>query len=254
MKKIWAYIFGGLLCFLLNTRYVTAQVPPLLKPEPPKNWHTLDLKTDGYFGISLADAYRFLQGKKSKPVLVAIIDSGVDTLQQDLQGILWVNPNEKPHNDKDDDHNGYVNDIHGWNFLGGPNGKADIDETDEAIRSYYKLADKYRNATAATAGNNREYTYWLQVKAIHDSTLAKSTSDLQYLKPELSALMISNGLIKQALNLGAGGSFNIHDLDKIQSKNDTLNYSKLVWSEVFKQEGTSTTNVAVIKDISDYIN
>jgi cell wall-associated protease len=245
------YFLGLLL--LLSCFGAMAQSVPMAHPDPPKNWHTLDLNKDGFFGISLNDAYLFLKGKKSKPVLVAIIDSGVDTTQQDLQGVLWVNPGEKPANGKDDDHNGYIDDMHGWDFLGGKNGKADIDETSEEIRSYYKLVDKYRNATAATPGNEKEYAYWLRVKAVRDSTIASSTRDLEYLKPELSALMVSNGFIKKALKLPAGGSFSMKNLDSIQSKNDTIIESKLVWSEVFQQEGTSSTNVGVLKDISEYV-
>jgi len=226
---------------------------PAPQPDLPKNWYSLDPNKDGYAGINLDSAYLFVKNKKSKPVLVAIIDSGVDTLQKDLQGILWVNPHEKPSNGKDDDHNGYVDDTHGWDFLGGKNGKADIDETSEEIRSYYKLIDKYRNATGPIDGNQKEYDYWLKVKAIRDTTINHSTRDLEYLKPELSALMISNGFIKMALKLPADGSFSMKDLDSIKSKNDTIAESKLVWSEVFQQEGTSSTNVAVLKDISEYV-
>jgi len=244
------YILGFI--FLLPAIFAVAQTP--VRPDPPKNWHTLDLKTDGYYGISLNTAYHFLKGKKSKTVLVSIIDSGVDTLQQDLQGILWVNPNEKPANGKDDDHDGYIDDVHGWNFLGGKNGRADIDETSEETRSYYKLMGKYASATAPIKGNDKEYAYWLKVKAMHDSTVARSTSYLQYLRPELSALMISNGFIKKALNLPAGATFSIADLEKLDGKNDTtIKYSKLVWTEVFQQAGTGNNNVAVLKDISDYI-
>lgn len=248
--KFRSYILGVI--FSVQALGAVAQTP-LLRPDPPKNWHTLDLKADGYFGISLNDAYRFLKGKKSKTVLVSIIDSGVDTLQKDLQGVLWVNPKEKPGNGRDDDHNGYVDDMHGWDFLGGKNGRADIDETSEETRSFYKLNGKYAGARGPINGNEKEYAYWLKVKALHDSTVARSTSDLQYLRPELSALMISNGFIKRALNLPSGGIFSMADLEKLQSKNDTVTQSKLVWTEVFQQEGTSSNNVAVIKDVSDYI-
>jgi len=222
-------------------------------PDPPQNWHTLDLKTDGYFGISLNQAYDFIKGKKSKPVLVAIIDSGVDTLQKDLQGVLWVNPKEKPGNGKDDDHNGYVDDMHGWNFLGGKNGKADLNETSEEVRSYYKLKGKYASVTSAPAGDEKEYAYWLKVKVKRDSTTAKSTKELTELQPDMSALMVTNGYIKKALNLGSNASFNIKDLDKINSTNDTLVQSKYVWSLVLQQEGATATNVSTLKDMSEYI-
>ncbi|WP_157682233.1 S8 family serine peptidase [Mucilaginibacter mallensis] len=230
-----------------------AQTQPPTPSDPPQNWHTLDLKTDGYFGISLNPAYEFVKGKKSKTVLVAIIDSGVDTLQKDLQGVLWVNPKEKPGNGKDDDHNGYIDDIHGWNFLGGKNGKADLNETSEEIRYYYKLKGKYANVTSAPAGDEKEYAYWLTVKARRDSTTAKSTKELAELQPDMSALMVTNGYIKKALNLGPNASFTIKDLDKINSTNDTLVQSKYVWSLVLQQEGRTATNVSTLKDMSEYI-
>lgn len=95
------------------------------KQELTKGWHLLDKEKDGVYGISLDKAYDFLRLKnlKSKPVLVAVIDSGVDTAQEDLVHILWTNPGEIPGNGIDDDHNGYVDDIHGWNFIGGKDGR-----------------------------------------------------------------------------------------------------------------------------------
>jgi cell wall-associated protease len=245
-----ASLCGVILLMSLGTRAQTMPPPP---PDPPRNWHTLDLKTDGYFGISLNEAYDFVKSKKSKPVLVAIIDSGVDTLQKDLQGILWVNPKEKPANGKDDDHNGYVDDVHGWNFLGGKNGKADLHETSEEIRYYYKLKDKYANATAATPGNEKEYAYWLKVKGSRDSTLKKSTAELSELQPEMSVLMVTNGYIKKALNLGPNGTFSAKDLDNIHTINDTLTQSKYVWGLVLQQEGSTSTNASALKDMSEYI-
>ena len=90
------------------------------KDEVPKGWHMMD-KT----GSGVDKAYEFVHSKnlKSKTVIVAVIDSGVDTTHEDLQSVLWHNPNEIPGNGVDDDKNGYVDDIYGWNFLGGRDGK-----------------------------------------------------------------------------------------------------------------------------------
>src|SRR3954453_19542330 len=84
------------------------------KQELSKGWHLLDKEKDGVYGISLDKAYDFLRLKnlKSKTVLVAVIDSGVDTVQEDPVHIMWTNPGEIPGNGIDDDHNGYVDDIH----------------------------------------------------------------------------------------------------------------------------------------------
>ncbi|MBS1736411.1 MAG: S8 family peptidase [Bacteroidetes bacterium] len=109
----------------------------------PNNWYQLDRATTGYYGISLDKAYDLLKGKKSKTVVVAVIDSGIDTLQEDLKPILWTNPGEIPGNGIDDDKNGYVDDVHGWNFLGGKDGKNVNEDSYEAARVYWKLKSKY---------------------------------------------------------------------------------------------------------------
>lgn len=252
LKKILtAAVFCG--AALHFTASAQSGPPPAPPADLPKNWHQLDLAKDGYYGISLNQAYDLMKGKKSKTVLVATIDSGCDTLQKDLQGVIWVNPKEKAANGKDDDHDGYVDDVHGWDFLGGPNGKCDYTETTEEIREYARLKPKYGTTTTAPAGEEREYKYWLNVKATHDSTVAKSTEELQQLQPEMNIMMITNGYIKKALKLGADGTFTIKDLDKIQSQNDTVTQSKNVWSMVLTQEGGDATNVQVIKELSEYL-
>ena len=255
MNKLSKYVFGATLCgaMLMSFGSMAQVAPPPPPPDPPKDWHTMDLATDGFFGISLKQAYIFVKGKKSKTVLVATIDSGIDTAQKDLQGILWVNPKEIPGNGIDDDGDGYVDDVHGWDFLGGKNGKCDYTETTEEVREYAKLKGKYENLTAAPAGDQKGYNYWLVVKATHDSTVAKSSGQLKQLEPEMNALMVSNGYIKSALKLGSDGTFTITDLDKIQSTNDTITKSKYVWNLFLTEEGSGSTNVKVIKDFSEYL-
>src|SRR5690349_15738383 len=88
----------------------------------PHGWHLLDRMKDGYYGISLDKAYELLKGRQSTTVIVAVIDSGIDTTQEDLKGILWTNTKEISGNGKDDDGNGYIDDIHGWNFDGSADG------------------------------------------------------------------------------------------------------------------------------------
>lgn len=241
--------------FFLNYTVARAQAPatPLASAELPRNWHTMDLKTDGYFGISLNKAYQALQGKKSKTVVVATIDSGIDTLQKDLQSILWVNPKEIPGNGKDDDHNGYVDDIHGWNFLGGPGGKCDYNETTEEVREYNRLKGQYEGVPAATARQKKGYAYWLKVKAVHDSTLNKSSAELKQLSGVMNVLMVTSGYIKNALHLPANGSFTVADLSKLTSANDTVTQSKGVWTMLFQEEGSTATNVKVLNDLSEYL-
>lgn len=113
----------------------------------PKNWHLLDKKNNGFQGINLEKAYQHLANhrRKSKKVIVAVIDSGIDTLHEDLKPVLWRNPKEIPGNGKDDDKNGYIDDIHGWNFLGGKDGKNVKEDSYEAARLYHRLKGKWAN-------------------------------------------------------------------------------------------------------------
>jgi cell wall-associated protease len=242
-----------LLAALTIDQPVSAQVMPRPEPEPPRHWQLMDLKDDGFFGISLKPAYLFVKCKKSKTVVIATIDSGVDTLQKDLKSILWINTKEIPGNGIDDDHNGYVDDIHGWNFLGGAGGKADFNETTEEVRQYNKLKGKYAALTEATATDKKAFAYWQRVKTIYDTTINKSQTETAQLQPIMNALMATSGYIKKSLNIGAGDTFKEADLVRIKTTNDTLSQSKYVWATIFSQEGGNKTNAAIIKDLSEYL-
>jgi subtilisin family serine protease len=111
------------------------------KTTVPKNWHLLDQTANGFPGISLDKAYSFVKANnlKSKKIIVAVIDSGIDTLHEDLKPILWRNPKEIPGNKIDDDKNGYVDDIYGWNFIGGKDGRNVKTDSYEGARVYHSL-------------------------------------------------------------------------------------------------------------------
>jgi cell wall-associated protease len=254
MYKICKTITGVLLSGALFISFnATAQVAPKAPAELPKNWHLLDLKTDGYFGISLNQAYQFVKGKKSKTVVIATIDSGIDTAQADLKPVLWTNTKEIPGNGIDDDKNGYIDDIHGWNFLGGPGGKCDFTETTEEIREYNRLKGKYENVTSPPAGSEKEFAYWETVKLTHDATLTKSKTEIDQLQPIMNALMATSGYIKKALNLKSDASFKKADLAKITTTSDTVKQSKAVWLSVFEQQGGDDNNAKIINDLSEYL-
>jgi subtilisin family serine protease len=133
----------------------------------PNGWHLKDQQTSGYYGISLDKAYDFVKGKKSHTVLVAIIDSGIDTTHEDLKPVLWTNPKEIPGNGIDDDGNGYVDDIHGWNFIGGRDGRNVKEDSYEAARVYHTYKSKFENVTdsSSLSQEDRElYRTWLRAK------------------------------------------------------------------------------------------
>ena len=87
--------------------------------EQLKTWSAADLVTDTIPGMSVNRAYaEIIPNLKGTNVIVAVIDSGIDIEHEDLKNIIWVNKDEIPNNGIDDDKNGYIDDVHGWNFLG----------------------------------------------------------------------------------------------------------------------------------------
>src|SRR6478609_1805881 len=102
--------------------YLFISTLTLAQKKAPDNWQTLDPKADKVYGTGVEQAYKTLDGKKPQTVIVAVIDGGTDVDHEDLKDIIWTNPGEIPDNGIDDDKNGYIDDIHGWSFLGGKNG------------------------------------------------------------------------------------------------------------------------------------
>lgn len=102
-----------------------------------KNWFNLS-PSDGYEGIGSEKVYQTYGEGNNKDIIVAVLDDGVDVNHEDLQGQIWINPGEVVNNQIDDDGNGYIDDISGWNFLGNPTGNATF-ETDPELKNGYRL-------------------------------------------------------------------------------------------------------------------
>ena len=108
-----------------------------------KTWYHKDYATTKVYGVNTENAYKFLESKGLKPktVVVGVLDSGVEVDHPGLAKNMWKNPNEVPNNGKDDDGNGYVDDIFGWNFLGGKNADIDVDnmEVTRVVKKYQSV-------------------------------------------------------------------------------------------------------------------
>lgn len=102
------------------------------------NWQLADPDSGKSIGTATNTVYSSLiSGRISTPIIVAVIDNGTDTAHVDLIGHIWNNPKEIAGNGMDDDGNGYVDDIHGWNFIGGDKGNTVHDNLE--LTRLYKL-------------------------------------------------------------------------------------------------------------------
>ncbi|MEL6651528.1 MAG: S8 family serine peptidase [Bacteroidota bacterium] len=125
------------------------------------HWHHADPNSSDLEGVGTESAYDRLEGKQSRTVVVAIIDSGVDIEHEDLKDKIWVNEDEIPGNGIDDDKNGFVDDIHGWNFLGNADGENIVMANLEATRIYRQYRDKFEGRTASSFSGEELKMYQL---------------------------------------------------------------------------------------------
>jgi cell wall-associated protease len=115
-------------------------------PEQLKNWQLKDIQLDSLPGVSLERAYsELLKDKEGEEVIVALLDDHIDLNHENLKDQIWVNRDEIPNNGLDDDGNGYVDDVNGWNFTGNAKGEQVIYMNNEVIRIL-----RYVNSIAKT--------------------------------------------------------------------------------------------------------
>jgi cell wall-associated protease len=137
-----------------------------------QTWGHADLAKDTIPGMSIDKAYDFLKEKKATEIIVAVNDSGIELEHDALKNVLWANEDEIPGNGIDDDKNGYVDDVHGWNFLG------DIyDENLEITRLIKQKSPKFEGKTAAeiSEADKKEYQEYMKLKEVFDSKLDKAS-------------------------------------------------------------------------------
>lgn len=221
----------------------------------PKGWHLLDKAKDGYSGISLDKAYEFVKSKniKGKTVVVAVIDSGIDTLHEDLKSVLWVNPKEIPGNGIDDDKNGYVDDIHGWNFIGGKDGRNLKQDSYEGARVYHKYKSKFENVDPSTLTGDDTATYemWARAKAKIDSD-GGSGADLFMLKTALKNAEKSDSVIRTAMKKDV---YTGNDLDTFTAVSQAEKNAKAGFLYLFRaNKMMETTNKEFIEGFGEYVN
>ncbi len=151
--------------FTLSIGLAFATLAQTSVEDVPKGWHLKDQSKDGFYGISLDKAYEFVKGKKSQTVIVAVIDSGIDTTHEDLMPVLWINKKEMPGNGVDDDKNGYIDDINGWNFIGGKDGRNVKEDSYEVARVYHKYKAKFKNIDPSTLSKEELEVYKMWKRA-----------------------------------------------------------------------------------------
>jgi subtilisin family serine protease len=249
MKRTFLLAASGLMSLAMSAQ----------KDDVPKGWHLMDKTTTGYYGISADKAYDFVKAKKlkSKTVVVAIIDSGIDTLHEDLKSVLWRNPKEIPGNGIDDDKNGYVDDINGWNFLGGRDGRNVEQDSYEAARVYHNLKAKYEGKTLDKSTMSPEevfeYEMWKRSETEIAGGDAKTSSlELVFLKRAYNGCLKSDSLLRKAMGKDKYtgkelGEFEPAEVEIKRAKNS-------LYALMSGNDALETTNVDFLEGFGDYVS
>ncbi len=164
-----------------------------------QRWSHLDLVKDTVPGMSVDRAYaELLQNKKGKTVIVGVIDSGVDVDHEDLKSVIWVNAKEIAGNGKDDDKNGYIDDVHGWNFLGDSNNEAlemtrIVRKGDDGSAVYKAAKAEFDKQHAEAMGGKQQMEMIIAVDNAIKAELKKDT----YTAEDLKNLNSQNPMIQQ---------------------------------------------------------
>lgn len=217
-----------------------------------QGWHLKDKQKDGFQGISLQQAYELLKGKKSNPVIVAVIDSGIDTLHEDLKPVLWRNTKEIPRNGKDDDKNGYADDVHGWNFLGGKDGRNVNEDSYEAARIYHRLKPTYSGKTDTLLLNTEEkieYKSFTRAKENLESGAKEAMETL----PLLRNLYIKSFAADSLIRVVYKAEYDGNQLMEFKPNNAKETDAKFVMITLYKAfDMMDLSNQALMKDFKEY--
>lgn len=168
-------------------------------------WSHLDLVNDTIPGMSVNKAYdEIIKNKKGKTVIVAVMDSGIDIDHEDLDDVIWTNTDEIPNNGKDDDNNGYIDDIHGWNFVGDG-----YDEQLEYVRllvsgdtsnpRYAEAEALYNSEYQKYTGYKTQYEQILQQVSGADERISKHLNKKDYTLEEVNAIKTQDDALAQSV-------------------------------------------------------
>lgn len=204
----------------------------LTAQEDLQDWYHKDA-SEGYMGVSIHKTYeKILKNKTTEPVVVAIIDSGVDIEHEDLKDVIWTNEDEIPNNGKDDDMNGYIDDVHGWNFIGGPNGKNVGPDTYEVTRLYGKYKEKFEDADPVKLNkeDRKMYDKWLTWKEEVESKRNSAKQNLMEVNGVEATILSALEAINTALEAN-DSPITLENIEAIDSDEQMVMIGKKVASQ-----------------------
>ncbi len=252
MISFWILLTGICLGFPLISFGETTFPSEKDSLEAPTNWFLLDPIEDGYLGTGAEKAHeKFLAGKRAKrTVVVAVIDSGVDIVHEDLKDKIWENPGEIPGNGIDDDGNGYIDDVHGWNFIGGADGSHVEEDSHELTREYNRLKAKFGEMAAEDVKkrDREEFAYWQRVNENFEESKKEAEMNYNMYGNMLNGFTNMARLVKEEFGLD---DFTLKDLSEMESEKEEISNALEMLSQLFSMINMPDPSVNEILEVLD---
>ena len=212
-----------------------------------KGWGGSDLVSDTIPGMSVRKAYEeIIKDYKGKTVIVGVVDSGVDIDHEDLKNVIWTNEDEIPGNGIDDDKNGYIDDIHGWNFLGDT-----VEENMEFVRILRKLKPKYEGKSASdiSAADKEEFELYERAKKEYDEEYAEVTRNINRYQQILQQITSAQAAVAEKIGKE---KFSLEELEAMEADTPELQQQKALLINIMSSAGDDIA--AVEKEIQGAVD
>ncbi len=222
---------GGLILTPIENIDATPYRISALNETEKQNWGHLDLVADTIPGMSIDKAYsEIIKNRKGDKVIVAVLDSGIDLDHEDLDGVLWTNSDERPGNNRDDDGNGYIDDIHGYNFLG---------------ESYNEQLEYVRMLRL----NIGDQTTLAKAKSKLDSEYPKAMQNKQQYEQILQAVKSADADVKKHLGKDA---YTKEEVAAMEATSETMQRNKAILAQMFSIKETIPEVIEELTDVVTY--
>ncbi len=213
----------------MNFKLEPQKFTTLFNDKDLQNWQLTDPFESYQPGMSVEKAYNtILKDLPAQTVIVAVVDAGMDINHEDLKDVIWTNTDEIPGNGIDDDHNGYVDDVHGWNFLGSKDGKMAIYEQLELTRIVKKYRDQWKDKNIQDISAKDTLMFKMYKKA--EKELALKIEKVKPLEERLSRLkMMAEPAFKALRDYLKTENLTEEAVSNIKTDDETVNGAKLLF-------------------------
>lgn len=187
---------------------------------PAEDWHLKSMGSAKVAGASIEKAHQFLENKESSAAIVAVLDGGTDIYHEDLKVNIWTNEDEIPENGIDDDENGYVDDVHGWSFIGGPEGDVKEDNL-EFTRVYASLKKRFegKSKREVPRKERKDYKRYLEMKQEYDKRVAKSEEEWKEFSQIISFYELCDKTMKE---VSGKEEYGMADVQALEADNEFM--------------------------------